>query len=356
MFSLRHTAAFRPAVLLLWAAVACACGKTLTQEEPCELRLRAAAAASTKANPELAGASLGTDNAYVILASASTTGEPEFLTGQLFTYYASEAYWQASTASGPGIGGSYTHSPVYWPLGRGQVDILALALKPEAYAALTSAPGGIAFGDAAHGGAAGGVTISNWDTCEDQYDVMCAVKNGQSSASAPGGTVPLVFQHVLALVGFTAKNASGDDGIFTIKGLTFKDLAYKGTLTVDNSATVLVLDWDVPAGVAYRADKTIPLVTPEFSVPDAGASESDIQCTDNLLVIPQTSCPVTMTYHVKNSIPDLTCTLALPRIAWKAGHKYIYNLEFRPTGICVSSVTVTDWDGTPVDDAAIVSN
>lgn len=77
MFSLRHTAAFRSAVLLLWAAVTCACGKTLTQEEPCELRLRAAASASTKADPELAGASLGTDNAYVILASASTTGEPD---------------------------------------------------------------------------------------------------------------------------------------------------------------------------------------------------------------------------------------------------------------------------------------
>lgn len=345
-----HTVLLRLGALALGVA-ACACGKTLTQEEPCELRLRAAAAASTKADPELAGASLGTDNAYVILASASTTGEPEFLSGQLFTYYASEAKWQASAASGPGIGGSYTHIPVYWPLGRGQVDILALALKPAAYAALTSGPSNIAFSDAAHGGAAGGVTISNWDTYQDQYDVMYAVKNGQSSATTPGGTVPLLFQHVLALVGFTAKDASGDDGIFTIKGLTFNGLAYKGTLTVDNSATVLGLDWEIPAGVAYRADKTIPLVTPEFSVPASAA-----RCADHLLVIPQTSCPVTMTYHVKNSIPDLTCTLALPRIAWKAGHKYIYNLEFRPTGICVSSVTVTDWDGTPVVDAAIVSN
>lgn len=345
-----HTVLLRLGALALGVA-ACACGKTLTQEEPCELRLRAAAAASTKADPELAGASLGTDNAYVILASVSTTGEPEFLTGQLFTYYASEANWQASTASGPGIGGSYTHSPVYWPLGRGQVDILALALKPEAYAALTSGPGNIAFSDAAHGGAAGGVTISNWDTYQDQYDVMYAVKNGQSSATTPGGTVQLLFQHVLALVGFTVKDASGDDGIFTIKGLTFNGLAYKGTLTVDNSATVLGLDWEIPAGVAYRADKTIPLVTPEFSVQASAA-----RCADHLLVIPQTSCSVTMTYHVKNSIPDLTCTLALPRIAWKAGHMYIYNLEFSPTEICVSSVTVTDWDGTPVVDAAIVSN
>ena len=347
---------FRLTVLTGCLALACACARTFTVTDMPELSLRAAAAASTKADPELAGASLGTDNAYVILASASTMGEPEFLTGQLFTYYAADAKWKASTASGPGIGGSYTHIPVYWPLGKGQMDILALALKPAAYAALTTDPCSIAFSDAAHGGAAGGFTISNWDTYDDQYDVMLAVKNGQSNSTTPGGTVQLVFQHMLALVGFTAKNASGDAGAFTIKGLTFKDLAYKGTLTVDNRTTVLGLDWDVPAGSAYRADKTIPLVTPEFSVPESSATAAAAKCTDHLLVIPQTSCAVTMTYHVKNSIPDLTRTLALPRIAWKAGHKYIYNLEFSPTGICVSSVTVTAWDGTPVDDTAIVSN
>lgn len=343
-------AQFRQAVLVGCLALACACGRTLTVTDMPELTLRAASSASTKADPELAGVSLGTDNSYVILVSASTAGDPEFLTGQLFTYYSSGAIWQASAASGPGIGGSYTHVPVYWPFDREQVDILALALKPAAHAALTAAPGSIAFADAAHGGAAGGVTISDWDVYADQYDVMCAIKNGQSSATAPGGTVPLLFQHVMALVGFTAKDASGNDGLFTIKGLTFRGLAYKGTLTVDNSTTEPGLDWDVPAGVAYRADKTVPLVTPEFSVSASAAS-----CTDHLLVIPQASRSITLTYHVKNSIPDLTCTLALPRIAWKAGHKYIYNLEFSPTGICVSSVTVADWDGTPVDDAAIVS-
>ena len=100
-------------MLLLWAAVACACGKTLTQEEPCELRLRAAAAASTKANPELAGASLGTDNTYVILASASAEEQPGYMRGQLFTYYTDVAKWQASSASGPGLSGTYTHHPIF---------------------------------------------------------------------------------------------------------------------------------------------------------------------------------------------------------------------------------------------------
>lgn len=345
---------FRQVVLVGCLALACACGRTLTVTDMPELTLRAAASASTKADPELAGVSLGTDNSYVILVSASTAGDPEFLTGQLFTYYSSGAIWQASAASGPGIGGSYTHVPVYWPFGREQVDILALALKPAAHAALTAAPGSIAFADAAHGGAAGGVTISDWDVYADQYDVMCAIKNGQSSATAPSGTVPLLFQHVLALVGFTARSTA-EAGIFTLKGITLKDLQFKGMLTLDNTSTELSSSWDVPDDVVHRSDKEMPLTTAEFSVPDSGASGDDIKCTDHLLVIPQASRSITLTYHVKNSIPDLTCTLALPRIAWKAGHKYIYNLEFSPTGICVSSVTVADWDGTPVDDAAIVS-
>ena len=349
-------APFRQAVLVGCLALACACGRTLTVTDTPELTLRAAASASTKADPELVGASLGTDNAYVILASASATGEPEFLTGQLFTYYASDAKWQASTASGPGIGGSYTHIPIYWPLGGTQVDFLALALKPAAYEALTTDPCSIAFNDAAHGGSAGGVTISNWDTYDNQYDVMLAVKNGQSNSTTPGGTVPLDFQHLMAVVGFTAKNASGEAGIFTIKDLKLVDLAYKGTLTVDNTTTVLGMSWDIPLGDAGSADRSVPLITSEFSVPASTATASIAKCTDHLLVIPQTSCAVLMTYHVKNSIPDLTCTLAIPRIVWKAGHRYIYNLVFTPTEILVESVTVTDWDGTPVEDTAIISN
>ena len=351
-------APFRHSVLAGCLALACACGQTLTVTEPSELTLRAAASASpdTKADPELVGASLGTDNAYVILASASATGEPEFMTGQLFTYYASEAKWQASTASGPGIGGSYAHVPVYWPLSGTQVDFLALALKPAAYTALTSGMGGIAFNDAAHGGSAGGFTISDWNTYDDQYDVMFAVKNGQANSTNPGGTVPLDFQHTMAVVGFTAKNASGEAGIFTIKDLTLVELAYKGTLTVDNTNTVLTQKWDIPLGDAGRADRSVPLITSEFAVPASTATASIAKCTDHLLVIPQTSCAVRMTYHVKNSIPDLTATLAIPRSVWKAGHRYIYNLVFTPTEILVESVTVTAWDGTPVEDTAIISN
>lgn len=346
---------FRLAVLTGCLALACACARTITVTEAPELSLNAAASASVKADPELVGASLGVDNTYVILASASAAEEPEFMREQLFTYFSETAKWQASAASGPGLAGSYTHDPKFWPLGGVKVDFLALALKPAAYDALNADPGSISFYRPSDGGVAAGVSVVEWDTYADQYDVMYAVNNAQSSRSNPGGTVPLEFQHSMAVVGFTAKSAS-EAGVFTLKDLTLEELQFKGSLVIDNTTTELDVNWIVPQGDANQCDKTVPLIVSEFSVPESSATAAAAKCTDHLLVIPQPSRTVKLTYHVKNSIPDLTYVLPLPRTVWKAGHRYIYDLVFTPTEIRVSDVNVTDWDGTPVDDTAIVSN
>ncbi len=346
---------FRLAVLTGCLALACACARTITVTEAPELSLNAAASASVKADPELVGASLGVDNTYVILASASAAEEPEFMREQLFTYFSETAKWQASAASGPGLGGSYTHDPKFWPLGGVKVDFLALALKPAAYDALNADPGSISFYRPSDGGVAAGVSVVEWDTYADQYDVMYAVNNAQSSRSNPGGTVPLEFQHSMAVVGFTARSAS-DAGVFTLKDLTLEELQFKGSLVIDNTTTELDVNWIVPQGDANQCDKTVPLIVSEFSVPESSATAAAAKCTDHLLVIPQPARTVKLTYHVKNSIPDLTYELPLPRTVWKAGHRYIYDLVFTPTEIRVSDVNVTDWDGTPVDDTAIVSN
>ena len=346
---------FRLAVLTGCLALACACARTITVTEAPELSLNAAASASVKADPELVGASLGVDNTYVILASASAAEEPEFMREQLFTYFSETAKWQASAASGPGLGGSYTHDPKFWPLGGVKVDFLALALKPAAYDALNADPGSISFYRPSDGGVAAGVSVVEWDTYADQYDVMYAVNNAQSSSSNPGGTVPLGFRHTMAVVGFTAKSAS-DAGVFTLKGLSLKDLQFKGSLVIDNTTTELGVNWIVPSGDENQCDKAVPLIVSEFSVPESSATAAAAKCTDHLLVIPQPSRTVTLTYHVKNSIPDLTYELPLPRTVWKAGHRYIYDLVFTPTEIRVSDVNVTTWDGTPVDDTAIISN
>ena len=345
----------RLSALALGLALLCACGKTLTVEEPRELTLRPATSAPTKADPELNGASLGTDNSYVILASASATGQPEYMSGQWFTYYSALAKWKATITTDIADSSTYDYGyPVFWPMSGIMVDFLALALKPEAYDALTSAPGSIEFNDAAHGGSAGGVTIAEWNTYESQYDVMYAVNNGQSVGSSSAGTLPLTFQHALAVVAFTAKNTSGDAGIFTLKSLTMNGLQFKGTLTVDNTTTGFSPTWAVPDDVGHRGDKDIPMTSVPFVVPVPSATGSAIKLTDHLLVIPQVSRSVTLTYRVKNSLTDLTCTIALPRIVWKAGYRYIYNLTFSPAEI-KASVTVTDWEGSPVDETIVIS-
>ena len=340
--------------LLAVVLVLCSCVKTLTQEEPRELTLRPVASVSTKADPELDGASLGTDNAYVILASASATGEPEYMKGQWFTYQGSAAKWKATSTTDIANPVSYDYShPVYWPLSGTTVDFLALALKPEAYTALTTAPGSIAWNGSSQGGSAGGVTIAEWDTYANQYDVMYAVKNGQSVNNSSAGTIPLAFQHALAVVGFTAKSSTEAD-VYTLKGAIFNDLQFKGTIALDNTVTELVPAWSVPNDAQHQGDKTIPMTAATFSVPGPGATGPDIKLTDHLLVIPQASRSVTLTYRVRNSLADLTVVLPLPRVIWKAGHRYIYNLVFTPTEI-QATVTVTDWDGTPVDETDTIS-
>ena len=329
MFSLHHSAFRRPAALLLWAAAACcACVKTQTLETPQELSLSAVASVSateTKANPELSGASLGTDNTYVIYASASAPGEPSFMAGQLFRYSTSDARWHASP------------DPVFWPLQGVSLDFLALAMKPAAFAALAPAMP-----------TAESATLTEWDTHQDQYDVMYCVKNGQSHTAGSTAPLPLVFKHSMAVVGFTAKSTV-DAAVYTIKSLELNGLQFKGTLTVDNSSTQVQTLWEVPDDAAHVGNKALTLSTPDFQVPFT-SSATGVRCTDHMLVIPQPSRSVTLTYHVVNSIPDLTYTIHLPRIMWKEGRMYIYHLSFGPTEITVSSVTVTDWDGTPITD------
>ena len=337
-----------PLVLLL--LLACSCAKTLTREEPLELTLRPVASSITKADPELSGTSLGNNNSYVILASASATGEPEYLTGQLFAYFASTGRWMAASASGPGIAGNYTHVAKSWPLSGTTVDFLALALRPVAYTHLTEDPGSITWYNASQGGSAGGVTIANWDTYANQYDVMYAVKNGQSVSNSTDGNISLEFQHTLAVVGFSARSTvNGTGNVFTLKGITLNGLSHVGTMTIDNTKTEVETVWSSLTSAdkpMLKKDANPATTELNFAVPYHGSTAT--QCTQHLLVIPQASRSATLTYRVQNSVTDLTEVLPLPRLNWKAGHRYIYNLVFTPTEIQVESVTVSELTGSDI--------
>ena len=303
-------------LLLLGLLSLCACTQTLTREEPRELSLRAVAAAATKANPELTGTALPTDGTYVIRTSISAEGKT-YASGQLFAYESADTKWHASP------------DPIYWPMSGTSVDFLALALKPDEYTNLAPA-----WNTTTH--AAADVTMTDWDVYANQYDVLYATANNQSVSNS--STVQLNFQHALALICFNVKSGS-PTGIYTIKGMTVKNLDYKGTLNIDNAKTEVATTWSN----LDHSDKTL-LSGASIAVPGS----SDTELTDHLLVIPQASRTVTLTYRVTGmdaGAPDLTLTLPLPRVNWKAGHKYTYNLTFSATEI-TATVTVADWDGT----------
>ena len=83
-----------------------ACAKTeikTVDESSLEIGFKAVA---TKADPELAGVSLGEDNDYVIYAAASADGSPKYFDpaatsygGQLFAYFTDGAKWFPASGS-----------------------------------------------------------------------------------------------------------------------------------------------------------------------------------------------------------------------------------------------------------------
>ena len=269
----------------------------------------------TKSDPELSGVTLGTDNSYVIYASASSELQPYHFTGQLFSYTGAGC-WEASSAPG-------TAAPVYWPAGGASLDFLACALTPAAQAALS-----ISWDAAAP---ANGLVISDWDTYENQFDVMYAAACDRT----PGSAVPLRFQHSLAVVAFSASCTV--PGVFTLNRITLNGLGYRGTLTVDNSRTELTADWGTLAAgdrVAFKTDGT----TDDYGFVVPGESA---RCTRHLLVPPQPARSVTLGYSLGGV--DFTHTLALPRTHWKAGCEYDYTLRFTLSEI-TADPAVSPWD------------
>ena len=302
--------------------LSCSKGETVTPE----LRLRPVAQNPTKADPELSGTSLGTDNNYVVYLSASCNQQPQFMTGQLYSYISATTKWEASSDIG-------TADPQYWPVAE-KLDFLGLACTPAAHTALTPAWHATT--------SANSVTIADWDTYANQFDVMYAAANGQTSASN-SGTVNLAFRHTMALVCFTAQASVA--GAITINGITINDLEYEGTLTVDNSRTALTATWSDFAAPANKLAYNLSGTTADYAY---AVTTSAAQCCQHLLVPQQAARSITINYTMRGAVTDLDYTIHLPRTVWKAGYKYTYALNITPTEIIVDP-TVSAWDGSEVD-------
>jgi len=307
-----------------------ACSKTeiITPEEvPVEIGFKAVNNAATKADPELNGASLGTDNDYVIYAAASADGSPKYFDpsavsygGQLFAYFTDGAKWFPASGSAP-----YTKQHIYWPFGGVKVDFLAYALTPAAKAALSPT-----FHADTH---AREFTVADWDTFAHQYDVMYAVANG----CVPGtdGNVALVFKHAQALLAFTAKKSATTTVDLTINKITIKDLEYAGTLKVDNYRANLKAGWTISA----HGDKDLSAAEGIADFPYT-LNSTATQITTNLLIPEQETKQIVINYSMGGKTFDYE--LNIPRTPWEMGKKYTFNLEFSAAEITFTT-SVDDW-------------
>ena len=322
---------FAGALLCLTAS----CSKTeidTPDETPVEIGFKAVTNQATKADPELTGASLGTDNSYVIYAAASADGSPKYFDpaatsygGQLFAYFPDGAKWYPASGSG-----SYTKQHIYWPFGGVKVDFLAYALTPDAKDALSPT-----FHADTH---AREFTIANWDTSTNKFDVMYAVANG----CVPGtdGNVALAFKHAQALLAFTAKKSATTTVDLTINKITIKDLEYAGTLKVDNYRANLKAGWTISAhgdrDLAAADGVTFPYTLASTTNP----SDPGPQITTNLLIPEQAAKKIVINYSMGGKTFDYE--LNIPRIMWEMGKKYTFNLVFSAAEITFTT-SVDDW-------------
>ena len=317
---------FAGALLCLTAS----CSKTVIDtpdETPVEIGFKAVTNQATKANPELGGASLGTDNDYVIYAAASADGSPKYFDpaatsygGQLFAYFTDGAKWFPGSGSGP-----YTKQHIYWPFGGVKVDFLAYALTPAAKSALNPT-----FHADTH---AREFTIAGWDTFANQFDVMYAVANG----CTPGtdGNVALEFKHAQALIAITAMKSGTTTVDLTINKITIKDLEYAGTLKVDNYRANLKASWTITA----HGDKDLAAADGIASFPYT-LNSTATQITTNLLIPEQSAKQIVINYSMGGKTFDYE--LNIPRIMWEMGKKYTFNLEFSAAEIAFTT-SVVDW-------------
>ncbi|MBR5660295.1 MAG: fimbrillin family protein [Bacteroidales bacterium] len=321
---------------ILLASVSCVNSVIEQDEVPVEIGFKAVTNIATKADPELVGASLGTDNDYVIYAAASADGSPRYFDpdaasygGQLFAYFTDGGKWFPASGNGP-----YTKQHIYWPFGGVKVDFLAYALTPAAKEALAPT-----FHSDTH---AREFTIADWDTFANQYDVMYAVANG----CVPGtdGNVALAFKHAQALIAFTAKKSATTTVDLTINKITIKDLEYKGTLTVDNYRANLKASWTISA----HGDKDLSSAEGIADFPYT-LNSTATQLTTNLLVPEQSAKQIVINYSMGGKTFDYE--LNIPRTPWEMGKKYTFNLEFSAAEITFTT-SLDDWSET-VDNEQI---
>lgn len=303
------------------ALVLGACHKvdTIVTETPQEIGFKAISANATKANAQLEGNLLTKD--YSIYASATQKNSAGAIENAAFfvdQQFQTEDPTVAATSQYRAWNGTEA-APIYWPVGGAAVDFLAYAL-PTAKHGTPAATYANQAEDVASI-----VAFNNWNTYENQVDLLYAVNNGAtSSTSGASDYVKLSFKHAQALLVFQAKVNTAN--AIKINSITINGLKVRGTFTVDNSRNDLVASWsdletvDAMNTIADGADSNAD------NLGEALTSTTDFaQIGSTLLVPQQPRLNFTVNYTMGGNTMNYTYNEA--RGTWEMGKKYIYKLD-----------------------------
>lgn len=318
----------KKSLILLGAAilalVSCAKTQVISTGSPSPIAFKAVVNNAVKADAQLEGINLGDDYAmYVSAAQYKADG-----TIERPAYFTDAEFLPASTPVVPET--QYHANPkLYWPIGNAMMDFIAYALPQAKHGApLATYP-------AATDPVASMVTFANWNTYDNQVDLLYAVKNGATTATNAGAqTVNFAFKHAQALLVFQAK--VNDPGIITINSITIPELKVNGDFVIDNTKNSLNPHWENLAAVATK-DVVAPGADPAAdNLSEALTADTYVQIGSSLLIPQQPRINFTINYTIGANTMEYTVNL--PRGNWEMGKKYIYQLDITLNEIIATQV------------------
>lgn len=322
----------KKSLILLGAAilalVSCAKTQVITSGSPTPIAFKAVVNNAVKADAQLEGINLGDDYAmYVSAAQYKADG-----TIETPAYFTDAEFLPAATPVVPET--QYHANPkLYWPIGNAMMDFIAYALPQAKHGApLATYP-------AATDPVASMITFANWNTYDNQVDLLYDVKNGATTATNAGAqTVNFAFKHAQALLVFQAQ--VNDPGIITINKITMPELKVNGDFVIDNTKNVLNAHWENLAAVPTK-DIVAEGATPAAdNLGEALTSATYVQIGSSLLIPQQPRINFTINYTIGANTMDYTVNL--PRGNWEMGKKYIYQLDITLNEIIATQV-VSDY-------------
>lgn len=341
----------------LVALVACNKSETVVKESQSEITFKAVTNVMTKADPQLSGTSLGTDNndvrMYVSATTNTANGAVEnaaYMENQRFAYKAATQLWRPVAAADP-----TSDQHIYWPLDGSTVDFLAYAYYNEASSAATAAFTG-QITPTWETNKADGMTFTDIDLYTNDLDLMYAAANAKKGGAVNGNYKPvdLVFHHAGAVLELNIKSNVKDvvinevkfgnlvtEGKYFYDGTDATTLAASnrfttmdkvGILAVDNTKNTLAVTWtqinqsDIDESSHtnnYHYGELTAFKGFSDETLDTADTYTDI---DNVIIIPQPKLNFIIKY-TDAAGKVFYVTAPVPKGNWLAGHKYVYNVN-----------------------------